>query len=197
MLHDIGTTERNLQSTRLSFEFAGGLLALRVLQDVNVDGDLDVNPRAALDGGDGGADVDGDIDAEENMDKSREIAPQDQAESIAEAIMRHQDLRETGKITVLGQLLQLATILGIPRIYTTFNDSMLNGLDNTGDHESLIHPSTIEDITKHFPRVKWSSCFAGTIQREISLKPWAHSTVLGEEEFPKKILGNTLMAPYE
>ncbi|ODM21973.1 hypothetical protein SI65_02817 [Aspergillus cristatus] len=176
MLHDIGAMEKNLTSTRLSFEFAGGILALKVLQDVNADGDVDVNSTTGLDG----ADADGDIDAEERMDKGQEIAPQDQAESIAEAIMRHQDLCSQGKITALGQLLQLATIL-----------------DNTGAHESLIHPSTIEDIAKHFPRMKWSSCFVGTIKREISLKPWAHSTVLGEEEFPKKILGNTLMAPYE
>ncbi|EYE95297.1 putative urea hydro-lyase/cyanamide hydratase [Aspergillus ruber CBS 135680] len=140
MLHDIGATERNLTSTRLSFEFAGG--------DFGVEG--------------------------------REIAPQAQAESIVEAIMRHQDLCEKGKISALGQLLQLATIL-----------------DNTGAHESLINPSTIGDITKHFPRMKWSSCFAATIQREISLKPWAHSTVLGEEEFPRKILGSTLMVSYE
>lgn len=111
MLHDIGATEKNLTSTRLSFEFAGGILALRVLQSVN--------PGTELDGG--GVDVDGDIDAEERVDKGREIAPQDQAESIAEAIMRHQDLCEKGKITALGQLLQLATILGTsPTLYSLY-----------------------------------------------------------------------------
>ena len=41
------------------------------------------------------------------------IAPQDQAESIAEAIIRHQDLCSKGNITALGQLLQLASLLGI------------------------------------------------------------------------------------
>lgn len=196
MLHDIGAMEKNLTSTRLSFEFAGGILALRVLQDVNADGDVDVDSTTGLDG----ADADGDIDAEERMHKGQEIAPQDQAESIAEAIMRHQDLCSQGKITALGQLLQLATVLGniIPLIHTTHEKIRANrAIDNTGAHESLIHPSTIEDIAKLFPRMKWSSCFVGTIKREISLKPWAHSTVLGEEEFPKKILENTLMAPYE
>jgi cyanamide hydratase len=39
-------------------------------------------------------------------------APKDQAESVAEAIIRHQDLCEVGKITAVGQLLQLATIFG-------------------------------------------------------------------------------------
>lgn len=41
------------------------------------------------------------------------IAPKEQAESVAEAVIRHQDLCEKGKITALGQLLQLATIFGI------------------------------------------------------------------------------------
>lgn len=39
-------------------------------------------------------------------------APKDQAESVAEAIIRHQDFCQKGKITVVGQLLQLATIFG-------------------------------------------------------------------------------------
>jgi cyanamide hydratase len=40
-------------------------------------------------------------------------APREQAESVAEAIIRHQDLCDVGKITALGQLLQLATIFGL------------------------------------------------------------------------------------
>jgi cyanamide hydratase len=36
-----------------------------------------------------------------------------------------------------------------------------------------------------------------TIHKEIGLKPWAHTTALGEEEFPARIMGNKLMAPYE
>lgn len=48
----------------------------------------------------------------------------------------------------------------------------------------------------HFPRFQWSRCFASTVQREIEVKPWAHSTALGEE-FAAKVLGNTLMEPYE
>ena len=39
-------------------------------------------------------------------------APKAQAESVAEAIIRHQDLGQTGKITTLGQLVQLATVFG-------------------------------------------------------------------------------------
>ena len=80
LLHDIGSTEENLQATKLSFEFYGGLLALDVLQKSPL-------PDA--------------------------VAPKDQAESIAEAVIRHQDLCENGKITAVGQLLQLATIFGM------------------------------------------------------------------------------------
>ena len=36
----------------------------------------------------------------------------EQGEAVAEAIIRHQDLGERGKITTLGQLIQLATIFG-------------------------------------------------------------------------------------
>ncbi|KAF7593182.1 hypothetical protein BBP40_011812 [Aspergillus hancockii] len=108
------------------------------------------------------------------------VAPLEQAESVAEAIIRHQDLCEVGKITAVGQLLQLATIF-----------------DNTGSYADIVHPSTIEDVSRRFPRKQWSNCFATTIRRENELKPWAHTTTLGEEAFPAKVLGNSLMAPYE
>lgn len=40
-------------------------------------------------------------------------APREQAESVAEAIIRHQDLGEIGTITTVGQLIQLATLFGM------------------------------------------------------------------------------------
>ncbi|KAB8217251.1 hypothetical protein BDV33DRAFT_140936 [Aspergillus novoparasiticus] len=149
LLHDIGSTEENLNKTKLSFEFYGGLLALDVLQDGT--------------GPFGNA-----------------VAPRDQAESVAEAIIRHQDLCEEGKITAVGQLLQLATIF-----------------DNTGAYTDLVHPATIDEVSRRYPRKQWSTCFAATIRRENELKPWAHTTTLGEETFPSKVLGNSLMQPYE
>lgn len=42
----------------------------------------------------------------------KEGAPKPQAESVAEAVMRHQDLGETGTLTTVGALVQLATIFG-------------------------------------------------------------------------------------
>jgi cyanamide hydratase len=42
-------------------------------------------------------------------------APREQAESVAEAIIRHQDLGDVGSITTVGQLIQLATLFGKPK----------------------------------------------------------------------------------
>jgi cyanamide hydratase len=66
-----------------------------------------------------------------------------------------------------------------------------------GGHEALVHKDTIEEVVAAYPRNKWSACFAATIREENSLKPWAHTTSLGEEDFPAGVLGNSLMAPYE
>jgi len=105
-------------------------------------------------------------------------APVAQAESVAEAIIRHQDLGESGMITGVGGLLQLATVF-----------------DNIGMNPQLIDRSTIESVTAQFPRNKWSSCFAATLREEVGLKPWCHTTVI--EGFGKRVEGNTLMEPYE
>lgn len=60
-----------------------------------------------------------------------------------------------------------------------------------------MHPQTIVNITNAYPRLKWSQCFAHTIKQEMSLKPWAHTSHLGEKEFEEGVLGNKLMEPYE
>jgi cyanamide hydratase len=39
-------------------------------------------------------------------------APKEQAESVAEAIIRHQDLGDIGTISTVGQLIQLSTLFG-------------------------------------------------------------------------------------
>ncbi|KAL9029322.1 MAG: hypothetical protein Q9196_002428 [Gyalolechia fulgens] len=143
LLHDIGTTNKNISATKMSFEFYGGMLALRLL--------------------------------------SKDLhAPIEQAESVAEAIIRHQDIGQSGKITTVGLLIQLATIF-----------------DNMGGHQELVHQDTIKDVTRHFPRNQWSSCFAATIRKENELKPWAHTTALGEEDFPNGVQNNKLMEPYD
>ncbi|KAJ0113804.1 hypothetical protein J7T55_010048 [Diaporthe amygdali] len=106
-------------------------------------------------------------------------APQSQAEAVAEAIIRHQDLGSTGTITFLGQLIQLATVY-----------------DNMGDNPGLIHSDTKVDVNKAFPRLGWSKCFSATIREEVGLKPWAHTTHLGEA-FPRGVENNKLMSEFE
>jgi len=105
-------------------------------------------------------------------------ASKDQAESVAEAIIRHADLGESGTITSLGQLIQLSTVF-----------------DNIGANPHLIHKSTIESVVTAFPREQWSKCFAATMVEEMKLKPWCHTTA--NEGFIEAVEGNKLMEPYE
>jgi cyanamide hydratase len=89
------------------------------------------------------------------LDVLKELhAPIEQAENVAEAVIRHQDLGEEGTITRVGALIQLSTIF-----------------DNMGLNPQLVARETIENITKAYPRKKWSSCFARTIRKENGLKP--------------------------
>ncbi|KAI1426746.1 hypothetical protein F5Y12DRAFT_783783 [Xylaria sp. FL1777] len=104
-------------------------------------------------------------------------ASEAQAEAVAEAIIRHQDLGTVGTITFLGQVIQLATIY-----------------DNMGGNPGLIDEITRLDVNKAFPRKGWSGCFSKTIREENGLKPWAHTTHLGEEDFPEGVKNNSLMA---
>jgi cyanamide hydratase len=80
----------------------------------------------------------------------------------------------------LGQLIQLATIY-----------------DNIGGHPGLVHAETKVDVNRAFPRGGWSGCFAATVREEMRLKPWAHSTHLGEREFPEGVEGNELMEEFD
>jgi len=105
-------------------------------------------------------------------------ASKDMAEAVGEAIIRHQDLGETGTITSIGALIQVATVF-----------------DNVGMNPQLVHKDTIASVTEAFPRLKWTSCFAATIREEIGLKPWAHSTHI--DGFAEKVEGNKLMEPYD
>jgi len=142
LLHDIGTTDKNITATLMSFEFYGGLLTLNLLKSLS--------------------------------------APIAQAENVAESVIRHQDLGETGTLTRIGALIQLATIF-----------------DNMGGNPQLVNKGTIESVVEAYPRKGWSGCFARTIRKENGLKPWAHTTHLGELDFPVGVENNSLMAPYD
>ncbi|EKG18575.1 hypothetical protein MPH_04173 [Macrophomina phaseolina MS6] len=105
-------------------------------------------------------------------------APKSQAESVAEAIIRHQDPGEIGTISCVGFLVQTATFL-----------------DNAGHFQELIHPDTIKNVVEKCPRLGWSECFTNTIRKEIDLKPWAHSTAIGK--FAEMVGNNALIKEYE
>jgi len=136
LLHDIGTAEKFLATTKMSFEFKGAIVARDLILQL------------------GGI--------------------EDQADSVCEAIVRHQDIFVTGgNITMIGQALQLSTIL-----------------DNVGTRANLIHPKLIETTTTAFPRKGWSEHFAGVIEKELSLKPWCHTTTFEKPNWSKVIQSN-------
>jgi len=151
ILHDIGTAERFLATTKLSFEFKGAIVARDLILKV------------------GGV--------------------EDQADSVCDAIVRHQDIFvKGGNITMIGQILQLATIL-----------------DNVGIRSNLIHPFLIESTCALFPRNGWSDHFARVIEKELSLKPWCHTSSFEvpnwkegmASKFATDVRGNKIMRPFD
>lgn len=105
-------------------------------------------------------------------------APKAQAEAVAECIIRHQDLGETGTVTRNTALILLGTLF-----------------DNAGENAHLVSRGTIENVVQRWPRMKWTGCFSATVKKEIGQKPWAHSTHI--DGFTDKIEANKLMEPYE
>lgn len=100
---------------------------------------------------------------------------QDYAEAVAEAIIRHQNLGNTGFITSLGLIIQISTIL-----------------DNVGENLQYIHRETLSRINEKYLRDGWLGCFASAIDNENRQKPWGHTSQLGPEEFRDNVLRNQL-----
>jgi cyanamide hydratase len=139
MLHDIGTPAETLKSTRLSYEFWAGFHALNILQDASLTGDAD---------------------------QTDAVADREQAESVAEAILRHQDVQDKGKVSLLTRLIHIGTLL-----------------DNIGRGKEFINQHTIENVVKEWTRTEtdgegrvesvWTDCFRGTVELEKKYKPYA------------------------
>ncbi|KAF8516287.1 hypothetical protein JB92DRAFT_2911308 [Gautieria morchelliformis] len=151
LFHDIGTADRYLATTKMSFEFKGAIVAREFILEHGGDEDL--------------------------------------ADAICEAVIRHQDVFvKGGNITTVGQVLQLATIL-----------------DNVGIRSNLLSTELIEATISAFPRLKWSSCFCGVIEKELALKPWCHTSTFEvanwregvPSNFATDVRKNTLMNQYE
>jgi cyanamide hydratase len=109
-------------------------------------------------------------------------APQDEADAVAEAILRHQDVEVNGTITFIGLIIQLTTLLGnLSYLHShrqLFKTYVLTNTDNAGSFLTLISPETIDSVVKLYPRLNWSSCFSKFAATEISVKPWCHSTAV-------------------
>ncbi|KAF5558559.1 cyanamide hydratase [Fusarium mexicanum] len=108
----------------------------------------------------------------------------DQAEAVAEAIIRHEDMGVDGTITFLGQLIQLATLYD--------NVGTYEGIEDFG---SWINETSRDNINKAIPRYGWCSWFACTVRKEETNKPWCHTTHI--PQFDKQMEANTLMKQWE
>jgi cyanamide hydratase len=152
ILHDIGTAAEFMTRTRLSFEFWGGYHALELLQDPTITG-----------GGEG-------------------VAPREQAESVAEAIIRHSDIQDKGYITLVTRLIHLGTLL-----------------DNIGASAELINKQTIENVVSEYPRPGWSGCFTRALGKEKAFKSYAMvARIEGFEGMIRKNgSGEGLMSKYD
>jgi len=105
-------------------------------------------------------------------------APRAQAESVCEAIIRHQDPGESGTISRMGQLVQVAT-----------------EFDNMGWQPHLVHEDVIKQVVEQHPRLKWSGCFSKAIKAEIETKPWCHTTAI--PGFAEAVANNKVMEAYD
>ena len=105
-------------------------------------------------------------------------SPQSQYEAVTEAIIRHQDLGDTGSISTIGAVTHFATVF-----------------DNAGKNPELVHEDTIKSVVQKYPREGWTGCFAAVVRKEVDLKPWSHTTKI--EGFAEMVEANKLMEPYE
>ena len=117
------------------------------------------------------------VHALEVLQQGDGVSERDQAESVCEAVIRHQDVQDKGFVTLVTQMIQLGTLL-----------------DNVGAPQPAkwVHSQTIESVNQRWPREGWSGCFAGTVTDEKRLKPYAMVTRI--EAFEDAIMGNGVTA---
>jgi len=145
LLHDLGVGPKNLQSTRLSFEFYGAIRAREfILQQP------------------GGKQL------------------QNIADEVCEAIIRHTNFVK-GKMTSTAELIQLSTTL-----------------DVIGANQRHIALQTYDEIAGSYPRLGFNQHFAQLMEREMTVKPWSHTTTVEEENgFCARIRGNPFTKGYD
>ncbi|PLB44807.1 cyanamide hydratase [Aspergillus steynii IBT 23096] len=104
----------------------------------------------------------------------------EQAESVAEAIIRHNDFGEDGMITTMGLLTQIAT---------TF--------DNGSKNSFLVHPGTLQRVIEAYPRLRWNEFVVKCGAGEYDEKPWCHLTKLDRKALFEEFADNRLTAAYD
>ncbi|XWX01592.1 hypothetical protein V2A60_009620 [Cordyceps javanica] len=129
-------------------------------------------------------------------------AAPDQAAAVCECVLRHQDLGAEGAITLLGQLVQLATVYDnagahplLPLPATATATAAGPGPGPGLGLAATVHADTREAVVRLFPRRGWLGCFARVVETETALKPWCHTTAI--PGFADTIRANELMRPYE
>lgn len=74
-----------------------------------------------------------------------------------------------------------------------------------GRRANLVHPHLIETTCAAFPRKGWSECFAKVIEKELSLKPWCHTSTFErpnwmagvQSNFATDVRGNQVMKKFD
>jgi len=107
-------------------------------------------------------------------------APEVLADSVAEGIIRHQDVGSGGELSALTAVVQLAAFF-----------------ENIGRFPDKLHKQSVDDVVAHFPRLAWGGCFKAVVDVEGEAKPWCHTTSIGIKYFKDMVDGNSLMKPYE
>ena len=82
---------------------------------------------------------------------------------------------------------------------------MADMLPTFASRANLIRPQLIETITTKFPRKGWSEHFARVIEKELTLKPWCHTSTFEvpnwkegvQSNFATDVRGNEVMRPFD
>lgn len=130
---------------------------------------------------------------------------------------------------MIGQVLQLATILGmlyVPRFTMFLTMSTVRQCRHvssprppssrlylsyilppfsSSSRANLIHPNLIKTTIDAFPRNSWSEHFASVVEKELTLKPWCHTSTFEvpnwapgmPSQVAAHVRNNQVMQPYD
>jgi cyanamide hydratase len=87
----------------------------------------------------------------------------DVADRVFEICANH-TIENTGKISAMGQLIQLST-----------------STDVSGQYPQFYHPETIQEIYEAWPLHDFHNCFAEKMELEVKHKPGCMTTIFGDE----------------